>query len=173
MQLIKAALTSRWYWIGLALLGVGMLGVALYYQYGVGDEPCQICIHSRIWVAALTLVALVMACLPNTRLLGVVGNLLLLLCAICLGERAWLLYEIENGRGDASCEFYLGFPSWFALDTWLPAVFEVRNLCSYTPEMAWGLSMAESLLVAAAGLVVIAVASLLWRLNGERSPVTA
>ncbi len=169
MRLITAALTSRWYWIGLALLGMAMLGVALYYQYGIGDEPCQVCIHTRIWVVAMTLVALVMACLPNTRLIGVLGNLLVLLCAIGLGERAWFLYKIENGMGDASCEFYLGFPPWFALDAWLPAVFEVRNLCSYSPAMPWGLSMAESLLAAAAGLVVIALMSLLLRL---RQPAT-
>ena len=165
MHTITAFLTSRWYWLALALLGMAMLGVALYYQYGVGDEPCQVCIHSRIWVAAMVLVALVMACLPNTRALGVAGNVLVLVCALGLGERSWYLYKIENGMGDGSCEFFLGFPPWLALDSWMPFMFEVRNLCSYSPDVLFGFSMAETLLAAAAGLVLVAIASLVLRLR--------
>jgi disulfide bond formation protein DsbB len=51
-------------------------------------------------------------------------------------------------------------PDWFALDRWFPDLFEVRNLCTYTPEVLFGLSMAESLLLAAAGVAAYAVVSL-------------
>ena len=37
-------------------------------------------------------------------------------------------------------------PDWFAVDRWFPALFEVRNICSYTPDIAFGISMAEALL---------------------------
>ena len=37
-------------------------------------------------------------------------------------------------------------PSWFAVDQWFPALFEVKNICSYTPEIAFGISMAEALM---------------------------
>jgi disulfide bond formation protein DsbB len=45
-------------------------------------------------------------------------------------------------------------PDWFAVDRWLPWLFEVRNLCSYTPEIALGISMAEALLGIAAALTL-------------------
>lgn len=160
LQSTRTLLCTRWYWLALALVGVGMLGVALYYQYGLGEEPCQICIHARIWVAAWTVLALVMCCLPGRRTLNAAANLLVIACAVGLGERSWYLYKIENGIGNGSCEFFLGFPDWFALDRWLPALFEVRNLCSYSPEMLFGISMAESLLLAAAGIALVGAAAL-------------
>jgi disulfide bond formation protein DsbB len=111
-------------------------------------------------VIGFTLVALLMCFLPVKQWLYAVANLLVIACAIGLGERSWYLYLIENGRGDGSCEFQLGLPDWFALDRWFPDLFEVRNLCTYTPEMLFGLSMAESLLLAAAAIVAVAVLSL-------------
>jgi len=157
---ILTLFSSRWYWLVLALGGLGLLAVALYYQYALGEEPCQVCIHARIWVTAFTLLALVMCVLPTSKLLYSAANLLVIACAVGLAERSWYLYQIENGRGDGSCEFQLGMPEWFALDRWFPDLFEVRNLCTYTPEMLFGLSMAESLLLAAAGVAAYAVVSL-------------
>ena len=90
-----------------------------------------------------------LAALPNNRVLRLSGNLLALACALGLGERAWFLYQLENGIGNGSCEFQLGMPDWFAIDQWFPSLFEVRNLCSFTPEMLFGLSMAEGLLLIA------------------------
>ena len=126
-----------------------MLVIALYYQYVLGEEPCQVCIQARLWVFALLLVSMTLAALPKNRVLRLSGNLLALACALGLGERAWFLYQLENGIGNGSCEFQLGMPDWFAIDQWFPSLFEVRNLCSFTPEMLFGLSMAEGLLLIA------------------------
>ena len=48
-------------------------------------------------------------------------------------------------------------PDWFAVDRWMPWLFEVRNLCSFTPEMLFGLSMAETLMGLGAGVCLVAV----------------
>jgi disulfide bond formation protein DsbB len=138
-----------------------MLAVALYYQYALAEEPCQVCIHVRLWVVALALVALVITVLPASHWSGLLGHGLVAGIAVGLGERAWLLYELENGRGDSSCEFQLGMPDWFAVDRWFPSLFEVRNLCSYTPDMLFGISMAEGLLGIAVALLVVSVGTLL------------
>lgn len=45
-----------------------------------------------------------------------------------------------------SCSFDLGLPSWLALDKWMPLIFKVQTTCGYTPELAFGVSMAEVLL---------------------------
>ena len=160
MNKLTSVFNSRRYWAGLALIGVAALAVALYYQYGVGDEPCQVCIHARLWVVALVLTGAVMCLLPLNRGTQLVANLVVLVSGAGLGERAWYLYQLENGIGNGSCQFQLGMPDWFAVDQWLPWLFEVRNLCSFTPEMLLGLSMAESLMLFAIGLCCIAMTAL-------------
>ena len=139
------------------MFGIALLGVALYYQYALGDEPCQVCIHARLWVVALTLITVIMAITPQIPLLRVLGNLGVLIAGAGLYERARYLYRLENGIGDGSCQFQLGMPDWFAVDRWMPWLFEVRNLCSFTPEMLFGLSMAETLMGVGAGVCLVVV----------------
>ena len=160
MHMLNTLLTSKWYWLGLLLLGVVMEGTALFYQYQLGEEPCQVCIHIRIWVAAFTLVALPMCLLPKKLYLDMPAHLLVIVSMAGLLERSWFLYQVENGSGEGSCEFYLGFPEWFALDKWLPWMFEVRNLCSYTPELPLGVSMAEGNLAVACIMLLVGVYAL-------------
>ena len=133
-------------WWALFALGSALLAAALYWQYVIGDDPCQVCIQARLWAVALGLLGAVMLLLPESLFTRLAGLILALIASAGMGERAYYLYEIENFRGDGSCEFTLGMPSWFAVDQWFPALFEVRNICSYTPEIALGVSMAEALI---------------------------
>ena len=160
MTTLSRFLKSRWYWLTLVLFGIALLGVALYYQYALGDEPCQVCIHARLWVVAFTLIALFMLITPQITLVRVVGSLGVLTAGAGLFERARYLYRLENGIGDGSCQFQLGMPDWFAVDRWMPWLFEVRNLCSFTPEMLFGLSMAETLMGLAIGIGLLAALTL-------------
>ena len=139
-------LPMRALWWAMLLSGAGMFMAALYWQYALGEDPCQVCIQARLWVVAITLIGAVMLVLPDNALSSLGGLALLLASSVGLGERSYYLYEIENFRGDGSCQFTLGMPDWFAVDRWFPALFEVRNICSYTPEIAFGVSMAETLL---------------------------
>jgi disulfide bond formation protein DsbB len=157
-----AALTElltkgRLLWWAIFALGSSLLVAALYWQHVLGDDPCQVCIQARLWAVGIGLVGTFMLMLPDTLLYRLAGFALTLLTGAGMGERAFYLYEIENFRGDGSCEFTLGMPSWFAVDQWFPALFEVRNICSYTPEIAFGVSMAEALIGIAAAVCVLAL----------------
>jgi disulfide bond formation protein DsbB len=157
-----AALTElltkgRLLWWAIFALGSSLLVAALYWQYVLGDDPCQVCIQARLWAVGMGLVGALMLILPDTLLYRLAGFALTLLTSVGMGERAFYLYEIENFRGDGSCEFTLGMPAWFAVDQWFPALFEVRNICSYTPEIAFGVSMAEALLGISAIVCVLAL----------------
>lgn len=171
IECVRRVLTTRWYWLCLLTLGLLMEGVALYYQYVIGDEPCQICIHIRIWVAAFTLLALVMCLLPRNRIIAIVAHILTVVAMVGLWERSKYLWDVENGKGEGSCQFFLGFPDWFALDSWFPFMFEVRNLCGATPEMLWGLiTMAEALVLVSSGLAVLALFGLGVNLVSRADP---
>ena len=157
---ISGLILGKGYWALLVVLGLFMEGVALYYQYVIGDDPCQICIHTRIWVAAFTLLALLMCLLPTKRWLNIGGHVLATVCMLGLWERCKYLWDVERGLGDSSCEFFLGFPPWFALDKWFPSMFEVRTLCGFTPSMPFGVSMAEMLIVVSSLLVLFSALAL-------------
>lgn len=137
--------TSPLYWLGLLILVLALEGVALFYQYRLDYWPCVLCIHVRIWLAVLGLVALVMLIL---RRAPVAGHLATGVIGVGLLERSWLLLGTERGFiEDAGCGMDLGLPAWLALDDWLPWLFEVQTSCGYTPELLFGITMAEALLL--------------------------
>ncbi len=147
------------------MVALGMMGIAIYYQYVLGEQPCQVCIHARLWVTTIILISITMSFLTKKRLLNINGNLAVLCAATGLAERAFFLYKLENGRGDGSCKFELGMPVWFSVDRWFPSLFEVRNLCSFTPETLAGFSMAESLLIASGAMCLICTMACLLALR--------
>lgn len=59
--------TSAFYWLALLVLVLLLEGVALFYQYRLDYWPCVLCIHVRIWLAALGLLALLMLALRRLR----------------------------------------------------------------------------------------------------------
>lgn len=156
---------SAWYWLALVLFGVSSEAVALYYQYGLDEWPCVLCIQMRLWVVLLIMVALPVLLLRRFRFAVVAGHLLVLVTAAGMLERSYVLLGTERGFVIGDCGFDLGLPSWFSPDQWLPAMFEVQTSCGYTPELLFGITMAEALIVTSAVLllatVVLGVAVLL------------
>lgn len=68
-----------------------------------------------------------------------------------------------------SCTEDSGLPAWFALDKWFPLVFEVHEPCGYTPELLFGITMAEGLVVLSVVLVVVSVVFTIAALVGRQS----
>jgi len=139
---------SPWYWLALVMLGVSLESMALVYQYVLEYWPCVLCIHVRIWVLGLVVAGLIGLALRRQRIGRGIGHLLVLVVSVGLLERSWQLLAIERGFAAAGeCNFDAGLPSWFALDQWFPAMFKVWEACGYTPELLFGVTMAEALLV--------------------------
>jgi len=139
-------LLTRWshgrgWWLLLLLLGLGLEATALYYQYGLDEPPCVLCIHVRIGVLLMMLAALI-------GLLGAgrQAHLLNLPVQAWLIERSWQLLAIERGWSFGECDMLLGTPDWLPLDRWFPLIFEVKTACGYTPLLPGGVSMAEALM---------------------------
>lgn len=158
---------SHWYWLALLVLGLSLEAVALIYQYVWGYPPCILCIHVRIWVMALVLVAILGLLLRRNRALRVVAHVLLLTVAIGLLERSWMLLGIERGFIESDCAFDSSLPSWLPLDVWIPQLFQVTGSCGYTPELLFGITMAEGLIVMSAMLILATIAFLIATLFGR------
>jgi protein dithiol:quinone oxidoreductase len=160
------ALRSPWYWLALIVLGLGMESVALYFQYALDLGPCVYCIHTRIWVMGMILVAglgmwLRTRPIANALLLAINAGLM-----FGLLHTSQILLGTERGTLFGSCGMNLGLPSWFALDQWFPVMFGVWESCGNTPELLFGITMAEALVVFSWSLLLLSAALLLIQLVG-------
>lgn len=144
-----------WYWMALALLGLAFESVALFYQYVLDELPCVLCIHVRLLMLALILVALAAMLLRVFKWLNTLAHALTALVAAVLLERSYQLLGTERGFTFGDCGMDLGLPDWLAVDSWFPAVFQVQTSCGYTPELLFGITMAEALIVFSAVFILV------------------
>jgi len=167
LQRLTRIAHGRTWWLALIALGLAQLAVALYYQYGKDELPCLMCIHARLWISAWLLLAVVALLVRRSRWLLAGCHALNTLIMAGLLETARLLLGTERGTLIASCEMELGMPDWLALDRWFPGLYQVQTSCGYTPELLFGITMAEALLVLSGALLLVSatltVASLLRR----------
>jgi disulfide bond formation protein DsbB len=101
----------------------------------------------RLLMLALILISLAAVFIRKFQWLNATAHLLTVLVAALLLERSYQLLGTERGFTFGDCGMDLGLPSWLALESWFPAVFQVQTSCGYTPELLFGVSMAEALIV--------------------------
>lgn len=146
------------FWIATATLCLLAEATALYYQYQLDYYPCVLCIHVRMLLAALLLIAIIALLLPKIRY-----------AAFIVASAIWLwmlkisysLLATENGWSIGECSMESGLPTWLALEKWLPWLFKIYEPCGYTPYLFMQFSMAQALLGLSAAAVGISLASLL------------
>lgn len=149
---------QRRYWVLLILAGLALEAGALYFQYALDEWPCVLCIHVRILVLGFVLVGLLALFFTESvaamRLFHGLNSLLM----AWLVERSWQVLAVERGWIFGDCAMDLGMPPWFALDKWLPSVFEVQTACGYSPLLLFEITMAEALLVISILLLIMSAA---------------
>lgn len=162
LELIRQFSQSKLYWILLITLGLSLEAAALYYQYVLDEWPCVLCIHIRVWISGFIVLAVLALLVGSNRWLT--RGLHLVNTVIMAGfvERSWQTLAVERGWVFGDCDMESGLPSWFALDKWFPAIFEVQTACGYTPLILFNITMAEVLMVVSslllgASLVLLAV----------------
>ena len=137
---------SRWYWLVFIFGSISLMSIALYYQYARDELPCTMCIQVRLWFTSLIIVSFVGLLLRKNRVVNALAQLSVVVIAAGLVERSYQLLGTERGFVFASCGVDLGLPAWFAIEDWLPWVYRVETSCGYTPEVIFGITMAEALM---------------------------
>lgn len=148
------------YWIGLILFAVVLELVALFYQYELSEWPCVLCIHVRIWLLALIIVCSAAIFIKKLSFMAVAAHCVVTIIMLALLERSWILLGVERGTIFGSCDMDLGLPVWFAIDKWMPFLFEVKTACGYTPVLFSGVTMAEALLLFSILLLILSASIL-------------
>jgi len=152
---------SRWYWLLYIIGGISLLAIALYFQYARDELPCVMCIQVRMWISLMIVVALIGLFARNNKVFNTLAQVSFVLIALGLIERSYKLLGTERGFWDGNCGMDTGLPTWFALEKWLPWLFRVETSCSYTPEVLFGFTMAETLMVLSVLLLIVSFCVLL------------
>ena len=79
-------------------------------------------------------------------------------------ERSYLLLGTERGFIFSDCGFSLGLPEWFAIEDWLPGLYRIETSCSYTPEIAFNITMAEALITISSLLLLLSIGVIIAKL---------
>jgi disulfide bond formation protein DsbB len=117
---------------------------------------------------ALIIVSLVALWVRRNRFMNLLAHLLTVAIAAGMLERSYQLLGTERGFTFSDCGLDLGLPAWFALDAWFPAMFKVQTSCGYTPELLFGITMAEALIVFSVIFLLVSVALVVSILLGFR-----
>jgi protein dithiol:quinone oxidoreductase len=157
----KNIATSRWYWLIYIFGSISLIAIALYFQYARDELPCVICIQIRLWFSLLILVSFIGLLARSIKAINALVQVSIVFIAVGLVERSYKLLGTERGFWDGHCGFDIGLPAWFAIDTWLPWLFRVETTCSYTPEIMFGITMAETLMVMSVALLLVSFCVLL------------
>jgi len=148
---------SKNYWLALLVFGLGLEMSALFYQYVLDYLPCVLCIHVRIWLLGVIAVSLLALLLAKYKLFLSAAHVLMTIMMAGFFERSYQTLGTERGFVFGDCNMESGLPAWFALDSWLPSVFKVWEACGYTPELLFGITMAEALIVLSSLLLMISI----------------
>jgi len=138
---------SKRYWLSIVFSGLALLLAALFFQFYLEELPCVLCIQVRLWITLLVLVASFGLIDNKHKRLVLAAHVSIVLVATALIERSYQLLGTERGFVFGDCGFSLGLPSWFAIEEWLPWLYRVETSCGYTPEIMFGVTMAEVLMV--------------------------
>ena len=158
---LKYIAHSRWYWLIYIIGSISLIAIALYFQYARDELPCVMCIQIRLWFSLLIIVSFIGLLARRIWAINTLVQVSIVLIAVGLVERSYKLLGTERGFWDGHCGFDLGLPAWFAIDKWLPWLFRVETTCSYTPEILFGITMAETLMVMSVVLLLVSLCVLL------------
>ena len=157
IQKLKAISQSHWYWPAFIVSGTGLLAVALIYQHVLEEMPCVVCIQIRLLISLLVIIAGIGLLFRHNRVMTLFSHLSVVIVAISFVERCYLLLGTEKGFVFADCGFSLGLPTWFAIEEWLPWLYRIETSCGYTPEIIFGITMAEALMVLSSSLLLLSL----------------
>lgn len=157
LKQLKSISQSHWYWLAYIFAGLGLLAAALLLQFVREELPCLMCIQVRLFISLLIIIAFAGLLSRHNRIATTGVHLSIVLIAIALVERSYQLLGTERGFVFGDCGFSLGLPSWFAIDDWLPWLYRVETSCGYTPEIIFGITIAEILMVLSVLLLLISV----------------
>lgn len=167
IQILHQLIQGKLFWMGLILLGLALEGVAYFYQYVLEEPPCILCIHFRLLVVLMIVIAIIGLLLSSSKIGRIITSASLLLVFGGMAERSYQLLGTERGFIMGECAAMLNFPDWIAVDKWFPAFFAPLTSCGYTPKLFFDITMAEALMVFSVVMTLLAIGMLVANIRNK------
>lgn len=116
--------------------------IALYFQYGMGLDPCVLCVYQRTAMIGIAIGGLIGAVYPKQVASRVTGYMVIASSAV-LGLRFASQHVAVLGGQGLDCGFLPDFPAWLPLHEWLPSVFQPTAMCDEIDWLFLGFTMPE------------------------------
>ena len=152
---LKNVSLNKSYWLMYIVAGILLLATALYFQFVREELPCLMCIQIRMLISLLVIVSFAGLLTRDNRVMNMLANLSVVIIGASFTERSYQLLGTERGFVFGDCGFDLGLPGWFAIEQWMPWMYQVETSCGYTPEVLFGITMAEMLMVLSVLLLLL------------------
>ncbi|WP_434524634.1 disulfide bond formation protein DsbB [Photorhabdus asymbiotica] len=155
-------------WLLMTLTALILEGLALYFQHVTKLQPCVMCIYERVALFGILGAGLLGAIAPKTPLRWL-AIILWIYSAWSGLKLAWEHTMIQLYPSPFNtCDFLVNFPSWLALNQWLPSVFEAYGDCSVKQWQFLSLEMPQWLVGIFATYLVVAVLVLISQFFGRK-----
>ena len=153
-------------WLLLVASAVVLELTALGFQYGMGLDPCVMCIYERVAVFGLLLAGTIGVLHPGSAALRWAGYLTWAISAGWGLQLALRHVGIQIDKtASLGCSFAAEFPAWARLDEWFPAVFLPTGYCDDIQWQWMSLTMAQWMVVVFAVYLLILAEVLLTELR--------
>lgn len=141
----------------LIAISLGSEALALFIQYGLGYQPCSLCVLMRSAVALMGIAGLVQIVLPDGKIDWFKKPLVFLSSVASIYWMLGFTYEglmIEKGKMIATCSTSSPFPSFLPLDSIFPFIFQPHGICGVSPTLFADITLMELSLF---GFIVVAL----------------
>lgn len=170
MKALQFFTHSRFAWFLLFLSAFSLEGAALYFQYGLGYEPCVMCIYIRVAVLGIMLAGMIGMLMPKWWIFRFVGMSLWIVSAVWGTKLSFELNTMQvEPNPFATCSFFPDFPKSLPLDKWLPQVFEPTGMCGDATWQFMSVSMVQWMIIVFITYCFIWLAMLLPTLTPKRT----
>lgn len=145
---LKVLSQHRAGWFLLIISSLSLEATALYFQHGMGLNPCVMCIYERLALLAILVAGVIGFIAPRSLLLRWLG----LLVGLYGGLKGLSLaikhtdYQLNPAPWN-QCSPFVDFPPTLPLNQWFPQVFEATGNCGKISWQLWGFSMPQWLIL--------------------------
>ncbi|WP_314721714.1 disulfide bond formation protein DsbB [Haemophilus pittmaniae] len=144
LNALKIFSTQRSAWLLLFFSAAALEGTALYFQYGMGLQPCVLCVYERLAMVGLMVAGLLGMLAPSSpffRLLALAVGLFSAIKGLLVSVRHLDLQM--NPAPWKQCEFIPNFPETMPFHQWFPAIFNPTGSCDNSQWSLFGITMVQ------------------------------
>ncbi|TPH08938.1 disulfide bond formation protein DsbB [Haemophilus haemolyticus] len=144
LTLLKQFSEKRSAWFLLALSSLALESTALYFQYGMGLQPCVLCVYERLAIIGLFIAGIIGLLAPKSFIVRLIAFILGLFSSI-----KGLLVSLRhldlqmNPAPWKQCEFIPNFPETLPFHQWFPAIFNPTGSCNESQWSFLNLTMVQ------------------------------